>query len=95
MSSAEAACALPNSLKKLSLSWVPNGGEVMKLLRVATSSGSIVCFWQRQGCYSLLSSSGSPKSSSNTIHLTLSEYVRQQLDFNVMVSLVTRSPMNL
>ena len=33
LSGAETAGALPNSLKKLSLTWVPNGGEVMKLLR--------------------------------------------------------------
>ena len=64
-------------LKKLSLSWVPSGGEVMKLLRVATSAGSIVCFYQKQGCYhfnSLLSSPGSLQSSSNTPHITLSEF---------------------
>ena len=39
LSGAETAGALPNFLKELSLSWVPNGGEVMKLFRVATSQG--------------------------------------------------------
>ena len=41
LSGTETAGALPKTPKKLSLSWVLNGGEVMKLLRVATSSGSI------------------------------------------------------
>ena len=44
LSSAEATCALPNSLKIASLSWVPKGGQVKKLLRVSTSAGSLVCF---------------------------------------------------
>ena len=63
--------------KKFSLSWVPNSGEVMKLLRDIASSWSIsVSSIDRilSLPFSLLSSSGSPKWSSNTLHITLTEF---------------------
>ena len=63
---------------KASLSWVPKSGQVKKLLRVSTSAGSIVLFLAKTRMlsvsFSLLSSSGSLKLSSNTPHIILSEF---------------------
>ena len=64
--------------EKASLSWVPKGGQVKKLLRVfhlcRVYSLSLAKTKMLSFSFSLLSSSGSLQSSSNTTHITLSEF---------------------
>ena len=76
--------------EQASLSWVPKSGQVKKLLRVSTSAGSSLSKTRMLSLsFSLLPSSGSLQSSSNTQHITLSESASkpflhsQRLDLNV------------
>ena len=63
--------------KELSLSWVPNGGDVMKATQSYHLFRVYSLFLAMTGCYhsfSLLCSSGNPKSSANILHKPLSVF---------------------
>ena len=64
--------------EKASLSWVPKSRQVKKLLKVfhlcKVYSLSLPKTKMLSLSFSLLSSSGSLQSSSNTLHITLSEF---------------------